>query len=446
MKVTEVTFAHAEVTIGAACVALTRALHAAVKMAVIPCAIISGQMSEATPVNLESARSVEGASPTAARALAWEILLAASSADPGEGTLGRIRTLLEKPVDWGALLRLADDHGTSSLLYQNLSRVSEAVSPSALEPLRQRYERNIHKSLFLARELIGILDHLDQLGIAAIPYKGVVLSEAYYGDMALRQSGDLDLFVRKRDVVRIKSALGDLGYTTHVIIPQEALNDYIASGYEWTFDSPAGPNLLELQWALQPRFYAVDFDMEGLFERAVNVEVAGRDVKTPSPEDLLLVLSVHAAKHVWGRLIWLCDIAQILKKDNLNWDRVQFLTKKLGVERILRTTLLLANRLLATALPAPIESAIFRDQEASTLAEEIASALAAGVSRDVQQLPYFRLMMRLRERPIDRVRFLTRLTLTPGPGEWEAIPLPKPLFPLYRIVRLARLASRFAGG
>ena len=86
---------------------------------------------------------------------------------------------------------------------------------------------------------------------------------------------------------------------------------------------PPGRNLLELQWALQPRFYAVDFDMDGLFERAVNVAVAGRRVKTPSPEDLLLVLSVHAAKHVWGRLIWLCDIVQILKLGNLNWDWVR---------------------------------------------------------------------------------------------------------------------------
>ena len=32
-----------------------------------------------------------------------------------------------------------------------------------------------------------------------------MLSEVYYGDMALRQSGDIDLFVRKRDVARIKS-------------------------------------------------------------------------------------------------------------------------------------------------------------------------------------------------------------------------------------------------
>jgi len=353
--------------------------------------------------------------------------------------------VLEKPVDWEAVLRLADHHGTSSLLYKNLARLEDIVPAPALASLRQRYETNVHKSLFLARELIRILDCLDALGLDVIPYKGFVLSEVYYGDMALRQSGDMDLFVRTRDVARIKKVVRDLGYTPRVPIPEDAEADCIASGYECTFDSSAGRNLLELQWALQPRFYAVDFDMDGLFERAVTVMVAGRRMKTPSPEDLLLVLAVHAAKHVWRRLIWLCDIAQVLK-GNLNWSWIQDRARKFGVERILHVTLLLANRFLATAIPAPVENVIGTDRAAQVFADEIAAAAARGVSYEAEQLSYFRLMMRLRERRADRLRFLARLTLTPGPGEWEAIRLPKAMFPLYRVVRLARLASRFARG
>lgn len=389
---------------------------------------------------------MDGAAAITSVAREWDLLLAASSADTSESALGRIRRLLELPVEWEAVLRLADHHGTSSLLCQNLSRLGGVVPSAALASLRQRFERNVHKSLFLARELIRILDCFEELGVEVIPYKGIVLSEVYYGDMALRQSGDMDLFVRRRDVARIKRACRDLGYTLRVPVPPEAEEDYIASGYECTFDSPAGKNLLELQWALQPRFYAVDFDMDGLFARAVNATVAGRNVKTPSPEDLLLVLAVHAAKHVWGRLIWLCDIAQILKRDNLNWNWVQSQARKLGIERILHVTLLLANRLLAAAIPAAVENAVLADRAAGVFADEILVAAATGVSYGEEQVSYFRLMMRLRERRADRLRFLARLTFTPGPGEWEAVRLPRPLFPLYRLVRLARLAARFARG
>jgi hypothetical protein len=402
-------------------------------------------------VNQISESAVDGPAPTAAGAPEWDLVLAASCADPRESDLGRIRGLLDqaalvRPVEWEAVLRLADHHGTSSLLYRNLSCVGDVVPAAVLAALRHSYERNVHKSLFLASELIRILDCLDAIGIEVIPYKGIMLSEVYYGDMAMRQSGDMDLFVRGRDVPRIKSAVLELGYTQRVPIPENAEEDYIASGYECTFDSPAGRNLLELQWALQPRFYAVDFDMDGLFERAVNVAVAGRAMKTPSPDDLLLVLSVHAAKHVWGRLIWLCDVAQILKVGSLNWDWVRANARAFGVERILHVTLLLANRLLASPIPAPIKEAILEDRTARAFADEVALDVARGVSYEEQQVSYFSLMMRLRERKVDRLRFLARLTFTPGPGEWGTVRLPKPLFPLYRVVRLARLASRFARG
>jgi Uncharacterised nucleotidyltransferase len=373
----------------------------------------------------------------------WSLLLAASSPDLRDRDLNHIRPLLHQPLDWNAILRLADQHGITSLLYQNLAPLHDVVPPAVLASLRQSYERNIHKSLFLTRELIRILDCLDGLAIDVIPYKGVVLAEVHYGDMALRQSGDMDLFVRREDVTRIKSEVRALGYIPRVLIPEDAEHDYIDSGYECTFDSAAGINLLELQWALQPRFYAVDFDMDGLFERAVTVSVADRSVKTPSPEDLLLILSVHAAKHVWGRLIWLCDIAQIIKRQNLDWDGIQSQSQELGIKRILHITLLLMHRFLATPVPAPIKDAVLADRAALGFSERIAASVAAGVTYEEEKLSYFRLMMRLRERPLDRLRFLARLTLTPGPGEWEAVRLPKSLFGFYRLVRLGRLAARW---
>jgi hypothetical protein len=382
--------------------------------------------------------------PTASVNAEWNVLLAATSPDSGSTHLDRLGLLLEEPIHWDLLLRLADQHGVTSLLYQSLEPLTGLVPAAISASLRQGYERNIHKSLFLTRELIRILDCVGQLGIEVIPYKGIVLSELYYGDIALRQCGDMDLFVRQHDVVRIRTAVRDLGYTPRLLIPADAEREYIASGYECTFDSPAGKNLLELQWAPQPRFYAVNFDMQALFERSRNVTVAGRVMKTPSPEDLLLILSMHAAKHVWGRLIWLRDIAQILKRENLNWDWIQSQARTLGIKRILHITLVLANALLGAAIPPTLEPAVGEDKSAQMFAEQVAVSIASGVTYEEEKLSYFRLMMRLRERRTDRLRFLARLTFTPGPGEWEAVHLPKPLFPLYRIVRLARLASRLA--
>jgi len=70
--------------------------------------------------------------------------------------------------------------------------------------------------------------------------------------------------------------------------------------------------------------------------------------------------------------------------------------------------------------------------------------VAGGTELDLESLTYFRLMMRIREQRRDRVRFASRLLMTPSVGEWEAVGLPDWLFPLYRGVRLVRVARRLA--
>lgn len=76
------------------------------------------------------------------------------------------------------------------------------------------------------------------------------------------------------------------------------------------------------------------------------------------------------------------------------------------------------------------------------LAEEIETSILGDRAFDVESVAYFRLMLRLRERWQDRARFVSRLVFTAGPSEWAAVRLPEQLFPLYRIVRMTRLAAK----
>jgi hypothetical protein len=376
--------------------------------------------------------------------LEWSLLLAACSvafsAVPSSEKINRIRSLLREPIRWKVLFQLADRHGVEPALYVALKNFAEVIPADEMRALAQSYQINLHKALLLSRELIRIVDSITEIGADVLAYKGLALAEAHYGDIALRQTGDIDLLIQPQDLPRIRNAVADLGCKPHEVFEAPLEREYLKSGYECAFDGTAGRNLLELQWAIQPRFYAIDFDMEGIFTRAVTVSVAGQSMRTPSPEDLLLVLSAHAAKHVWARLAWLCDIAQLMKLPSINWNWIWTEASRLGIVRILRVTLLAANRLLGAEIPA----SCFSDHAASRLAAEIQVQITSETACNVESLSYFRLMMNLRERPADRLRFLSRLILNPGPGEWQAVRLPQPLFPLYRLVRLARLTARLA--
>jgi len=455
----------------------------------------------------------EAGNPRAVQAFAnsseFDLLVACCADSSGQDSsderhADRIRQILSRPLNWERMLSLVDHHRVVPQVYGELSALSHLVPAQQLDALRLRYQDNARKALWFTGELVRILSHLESVGIKALPYKGPVLAETLYGEVTQRQFGDLDVLILPADVPKAKTALLDLGYKLGIeLAPLEEHayieTAYVETGYEYSFSAAYGSNLLELQWRIVPRFYSINFDVTGFFERADEIILGGRDCvatqqplkkwtevspnsreaaqecsprrkpwvesgTAPSPsgakdqmrhslgrpmrtlraQDLLLVLCVHAAKHVWVQLSWLCDIAQLAKSRPLDWNAIQDDARRLGIERIVSLNLLLAHKLLGSELPPAIQNRLPEDPLTTVLADEILRVIERSVHYDTESIPYFRLMMRLRERWQDRARFLWRLTLTPGMSEWSAVRLPKPLQPLYRLVRLSRLAKRLA--
>lgn len=318
--------------------------------------------------------------------------------------------------------------------------MADAVPPAQLEAFRQRDTVNAHRTLWLSGELINIHRHLLARGLEALPYKGPVLAETLYGNVALRQFSDLDFLVRTPDLPAIRSALGEMGYQAGLQLSSAAERAYVKSGYEFAFDSPQGRNLVEIKWQVLPRFYSINFAVADFFERAVTRDVAGQRLQTLCDQDLMLVLCVHAAKHSWTQLSWLCDIAQLARSRVIDWEALRLRAERLGITRIVSVSFLLAEQLLAAPVPAQLNAD--DNPAAKAVAERVLKQIVAEADFDPESVSYFRLMMDLRERRRDQISFLWRLCTTPGPGEWSVIRLPGPLFPLYRVVRMFRHANR----
>jgi predicted nucleotidyltransferase len=368
-------------------------------------------------------------------------LILACCGDDSEGRLSaRIQQILRPGVDWERLIRLAQHHGLVPLVFRRLSAEMDASLSPGLEALRQQDKANAHRTLWLSLELLNIHRHLRARGLEVLPYKGPVLAEMLYGNVALRQFSDLDLLIRSDDLPTIKEALAELGYAPGLRLAQAAERDYLKSGYEYTFDGARGRNLLEIKWQILPRFYAIGFDVNEFFERASVVTIEGQQLRTLCDQDLMLVLCVHAAKHAWKQISWLYDIVQLARSRALDWVALQAKAESLGISRIVTLTFLLAHKLLGAELPSQLD--IGKDAGAEALAQRIVHLIVAEEEFDPESMPYFRLMMALRERRRDQFSFWWRLLFTPGAGEWAAVRLPAPLFPLYRVVRICRLAGR----
>lgn len=382
------------------------------------------------------------ASNTAQTEDEFEFLSALAGVKPAPEQVGRISSWNLAALDWNKFLRLAEHHGVLPLVARNLIEHGRGLPPEIERSLRSAYDANLRRSLWFIAELSRIMQHFDSRQLRAIPYKGPVLAQSVYGDVGLRSFSDLDLLIFSTDFGRAKEALAEIGYRPAADFAPAVERFWLRKGNERAFDSDAGKNLVELQWALLPHFYAVDLRVEDLIARAGRTALGGSEVSCLSPEDLLLVLCLHAAKHLWTRLIWLADIAETLRTQTIDYSLVFSRAHTLGIARILGVSFWLVRNVLQKEVPKTAEEMIASDPRVPVIGGEFAGRLARGAAYDFESTEYFRMILKLRERPSDRGRYFWRLVWTPGAGDVATVRLPEGLFPLYRIVRIGRLMRR----
>jgi hypothetical protein len=373
----------------------------------------------------------------------FDLLCAYAGVSSSSAGAARLAASSESAINLAEFLRMAEHHGVLPLVARNLLDGERCMLPSDfLRSLRPSFEENVRRSLWFASELVRIADHFDKNKLRAAPYKGPVLAESAYGDVALRRFSDLDFLISPAEFGRAKDALAELGYRPSAEMSPAVERFWLREGYERSFDSAAGKYLVELQWRVLPRLYAVDLRTEELLARCGRTVLGGRDVACLSAEDSLLVLCLHAAKHLWMRLIWVCDVAETMRTQSIDWALFRSRARDLGVLRIVGVSFWLVRRLLDFDLPGPAQEIADGDSEVSVLGESFATRLAKSAVYDFESTEYFRWILKLRERRGDRWRYLWRLVWTPGSGDLEAVRLPEALFPLYRVVRMVRLVGR----
>jgi hypothetical protein len=375
---------------------------------------------------------------------AFELLCvcASAGAELAPERIERIANWNLAVLDWSEVLRLAEHHGVLPLAARNLIEHARGLPAEVERTLRSAYQANLRSSLWFAAELARIMQHFERRQLRAVPYKGAVLAQALYRDLGLRSFSDLDFLISSADFKRAKQALAEIGYRPSADLTPAVERLWLRTGYERAFDSASGKNLVELQWAFLPHFYGVDLGVEDVMARAGRTVVGGCEMPCLSAEDLLLVLCLHAAKHLWTRLIWISDIAETLRTQTIDYSLVFSQARTLGIARILGVSFWLVKNMLRAGIPEAAEEMIAADPRVPVLGSDFAERLARGAAYDFVSIEYFRLILKLRERRGDRLRYLWRLFWTPGVGDIAAVRLPEALFPLYRIVRVGRLMRK----
>lgn len=360
----------------------------------------------------------------------------------------RLRALLGKELNWVYLVATAIRHGLAALLYWHLNAICpESIPDEWIAFLKYFFHENATRSLYLTGELLKVFELLSVRKILAIPYKGPVLAARAYGSLALRQFVDLDIAMRQRDVPKAYELLVAEGY--HAELDWTSAHQVLAAPIpgQYFFSRDAGKGTVELHTELTLRYFPVPLDLEQLAQRLESVSVGGREVRTFSVEDSLSILCVHASKHFWDRLKWVCDIAELVQSSpGVNWEQAEEQARHLGCERMLFLGLYLAHDILE----APLPEEIWRRVQADSAVRSLASQVCRRLFQQIHVLPgiaqRFPFRLRMRKGLWNGIQYCLRLALAPTEEDWKLVRLPAPLAPLYSALRPLRLIRKYGLG
>jgi hypothetical protein len=390
-----------------------------------------------------------------------EVLLAAVRLALGTGERDALRASAGAGLDWQSVADLARFHGLLPLCVRGLQEAGcaeEAFPDGGQAVLRGNAQRNLR----LTAELVALVSALEEAGVTALAYKGPVLAAWAFGDLSLRSFMDLDLLVRESDLPAAHEVALARGY--QAIVKQNASLHAPGGG------APRGPErwrdlhrvywheerkvLLEVHWGVTPGYFGARLDPEVLFREAVAFPLGGRELLTLCPAHCLLALCIHGSLHRWGRLDWVCSVAEVLRAAEREgaggvWGQTWELAQRVHARRMLLLGLALARELYAVALPPELQARAEAERALPGLLRAARGRLEAsggptvGLLADARYRLYY--FFASRDRGTDGLGSLLRwlgLLLAPGEADRQWVRLPRGLSFLHVLLRPLRVLAQ----
>jgi len=369
-----------------------------------------------------------------------ELLLCCARTECDTEVANRLQVLAGAAIDWDYLFRLAQRHSVLPLIYRQLqTHASDLVPKDHLVQFKQSYQENVARNLVLTSELMTLLRTFANAGIESVPFKGPALALIAYDDVSLRRFVDLDVIVKKEDVFRARDIILQAGYKTPNPLNEDQQLVLLRTQHCLQFSRENGRMIFELHWNVASDLFASPVSATDFWRQLIEIEMDGQVVKSFSADDLLFSLCVHGSRHIWERLSWICDVAELIKRQQLNWARLMDRAIKTDCERMFYLGLFLAERLLGASLPAEVRAKFETDEYLQTLTEGITARLFSGTEHTpATSGQVFRFNFSLRKSWRSRAKYFA-FTLRPNDVDLSGVWLPRPLYFAYYLVRPMRL-------
>jgi hypothetical protein len=373
-----------------------------------------------------------------------ELLLCLARTRGAHAQAERAQELLRSGIDWPAVLMTALDHGVMPLLYKNFPVLGPETAPASfLSDLRALYLANTYRNLSLTRELLNVLAMFESVGVPVVAYKGPVLAVVAYGDTSLRQFSDLDLLVSRLDLGKVKVLLKSEGWAASYALTPRQERAHLARTGELGFNLLDPRIYLGVHWCLAPDYLGGGPDAGLSLARRRRVNMGNATAPSLDPEDMLLVLCVSGAFHLWSKLLMVCDVAELIQThQGWDWPWIVERARAQGLLRMLLLGVSLAAELLEAPVPWEISALAARDPMVTSLRASVLRGLFLPKTVEPSLLETSRFQLRALDGRRARLNYCWIRAVAPTVQDWQWARLPDSLYFLYYLMRPVRFVMQ----
>jgi hypothetical protein len=383
-----------------------------------------------------------------------QLLIDCSQTEITTAKANRIIDVLKQPLDWSYVSENAQRNCVLPLVGWNLiKKFDEFLSAEIKNSLNEYFQKHAQNNMFLTAKLIEVIKLFKSNNVPVLPFKGPLLAMQFYGNVALRSFGDLDVLVQTKQLETAIKLLEQNGYEPLSGINWLKKNNLDITHKDIKFVHKESKVLLELHWKLSNSYFALPLENHRLWNDAETASFGGMKVNNLSFDDLLIYLCLHGGRHGWERLSWICDINEMVSsREDIDWEHINKEAKRLGCEKALGLGLHLINEFFGRKTPV-LE---WQRNKNGELFEELTQQIRARLFNDdpnfveISNRAWFLeeqlFQLKLREGLWDKLKLYVhhnniylKQIFSPNKADEELMQLPSWLAPIYYITRPARL-------
>jgi hypothetical protein len=375
---------------------------------------------------------------TRAGGVEFELLCSAVRPIPDRA---HIHKVLRTGVDSDIVVDLAAQHGVRPNLVQSLSSLSWELVPERLrEALEAFRHAHLLRVLSVSNELIGLAAAFSESGIDFATFKGPVLALQLYGDLALREYSDIDIIVPTVQMDRTEDILAVRGYR-NIQGDRAFRRAFLRHQRQYAFAREGFDASIDLHWDFTAEPLPFPLRPSEIWTALEPIKVGSVSVPTIAGQELALLLAGHGTKEAWRSLGWVNDFAMLIERNpGLDWSNLHARARRNGSGLSILLAIAMAQELLGTPVPPALAAALAGNRQVASLAADLAARLRGRFPADAEQENLADLLVC--DRFGDKIRAAAKMVMTPTPGDYQALPLPAALWPVYRMTRPVRLATR----